>query len=162
MTESRRVSTPAGPRSRSSTFRIKSKYGGMAERSMAVVLKTTVPGRVPGVRIPLPPPFDSRAKRATVEWRPERASRVEGRRSLPVSSLMASHAKVIVSITFGERTANGWTWSASPSGILRPTVRSPIRPGGKTTSLLAEQYQRVGFRRSPRGNVARRQRHSAE
>src|SRR5262245_28780795 len=28
----------------------------MAERSMAVVLKTTVPGRVPGVRIPLPPP----------------------------------------------------------------------------------------------------------
>ena len=31
-------------------------YGGMAEWSMAVVLKTTVPGRVPGVRIPLPPP----------------------------------------------------------------------------------------------------------
>ncbi len=30
--------------------------GGMAEWSMAVVLKTTVPGRVPGVRIPLPPP----------------------------------------------------------------------------------------------------------
>ena len=28
----------------------------MAEWSMAVVLKTTVPGRVPGVRIPLPPP----------------------------------------------------------------------------------------------------------
>src|SRR5581483_1371054 len=28
----------------------------MAERSMAVVLKTTVPARVPGVRIPLPPP----------------------------------------------------------------------------------------------------------
>jgi hypothetical protein len=27
----------------------------MAEWSMAVVLKTTVPGRVPGVRIPLPP-----------------------------------------------------------------------------------------------------------
>ena len=28
----------------------------MAEWSMAVVLKTTVPERVPGVRIPLPPP----------------------------------------------------------------------------------------------------------
>src|SRR4051794_1760915 len=28
----------------------------MAEWSMAVVLKTTEPGRVPGVRIPLPPP----------------------------------------------------------------------------------------------------------
>ena len=28
----------------------------MAEWSMAVVLKTTVPARVPGVRIPLPPP----------------------------------------------------------------------------------------------------------
>src|SRR5438128_3279770 len=32
------------------------RHGGMAEWSMAVVLKTTVPGRVPGVRIPLPPP----------------------------------------------------------------------------------------------------------
>jgi hypothetical protein len=32
------------------------KAGGMAEWSMAVVLKTTEPGRVPGVRIPLPPP----------------------------------------------------------------------------------------------------------
>ena len=30
--------------------------GGMAERSMAVVLKTTEPETVPGVRIPLPPP----------------------------------------------------------------------------------------------------------
>src|SRR4029079_13509375 len=35
--------------------RADSKAGGMAEWSMAVVLKTTVPGRVPGVRIPLPP-----------------------------------------------------------------------------------------------------------
>src|SRR5213080_3289122 len=32
------------------------RRGGMAEWSMALVLKTTVPGRVPGVRIPLPPP----------------------------------------------------------------------------------------------------------
>ena len=31
--------------------------GEMAEWSMAVVLKTTEPGRVPGVRIPLSPPF---------------------------------------------------------------------------------------------------------
>src|SRR5262245_40898351 len=30
--------------------------GGMAERSKAAVLKTAVPERVPGVRIPLPPP----------------------------------------------------------------------------------------------------------
>ena len=30
--------------------------GGMAEWSMAVVLKTTAPETVPGVRIPLPPP----------------------------------------------------------------------------------------------------------
>jgi hypothetical protein len=29
----------------------------MAEWSMAVVLKTTEPGRVPGVRIPLSPPY---------------------------------------------------------------------------------------------------------
>ena len=34
-----------------------SKRGEMAERSMAVVLKTTVPERVPGVRIPLSPPI---------------------------------------------------------------------------------------------------------
>ncbi len=32
------------------------RRGGMAEWSMAVVLKTTEPVRVPGVRIPLPPP----------------------------------------------------------------------------------------------------------
>ena len=30
-------------------------HGGMAERSKAVVLKTTVLETVPGVRIPLPP-----------------------------------------------------------------------------------------------------------
>src|SRR5262249_14378626 len=36
--------------------RARFRRGGMAEWSMAVVLKTTVPGRVPGVRIPLPPP----------------------------------------------------------------------------------------------------------
>jgi hypothetical protein len=34
----------------------KIEYGGMAEWSMAVVLKTTEPATVPGVRIPLPPP----------------------------------------------------------------------------------------------------------
>ena len=34
----------------------KESCGGMAEWSMAVVLKTTEPGTVPGVRIPLPPP----------------------------------------------------------------------------------------------------------
>ena len=33
------------------------KAGGMAEWSMAVVLKTTEPETVPGVRIPLPPPI---------------------------------------------------------------------------------------------------------
>src|SRR4029079_4344358 len=39
-------------------LRLKWRNGQMAEWSMAVVLKTTVPGRVPGVRIPLsPPPF---------------------------------------------------------------------------------------------------------
>ena len=36
----------------------------MAEWSMAVVLKTTVPGRVPGVRIPLPPPTFAHARGA--------------------------------------------------------------------------------------------------
>jgi hypothetical protein len=32
-------------------------FGGMAERSKANDLKSFVPERVPGVRIPLPPPF---------------------------------------------------------------------------------------------------------
>ncbi len=31
--------------------------GGMCERLKQAVLKTAVPGRVPGVRIPLPPPY---------------------------------------------------------------------------------------------------------
>ena len=31
-------------------------FGGLAERSKAAVLKTVVPARVPGVRIPKPPP----------------------------------------------------------------------------------------------------------
>jgi hypothetical protein len=34
----------------------KVRCGGVAEWSMAAVLKTAVPGRVPGVRIPPPPP----------------------------------------------------------------------------------------------------------
>jgi hypothetical protein len=39
-----------------SAFRDFVRRGGMAEWSMAVVLKTTAPETVPGVRIPLPPP----------------------------------------------------------------------------------------------------------
>src|SRR5262245_7444246 len=35
------------------------RRGGMAEWSMAVVLKTTVGATLPGVRIPLPPPTPS-------------------------------------------------------------------------------------------------------
>ena len=63
----------------------------MAERSMAVVLKTTEPETVPGVRIPLSPPFDSPSvlPGGTAEGSlstanhtqgecPERAERVEG------------------------------------------------------------------------------------
>jgi hypothetical protein len=52
--------------------------GGMAEWSMAAVLKTAVPGRVPGVRIPLPPPtFANRSLRSRLRlagrvWRASR------------------------------------------------------------------------------------------
>src|SRR6266851_1022171 len=52
------------PAQRLADFRIKWLRGGMAEWSMAVVLKTTVPGRVPGVRIPLPPPDEYRPPRS--------------------------------------------------------------------------------------------------
>ena len=48
--------TAARTTERREDFRIKWRCGGMAEWSMAVVLKTTVPETVPGVRIPLPPP----------------------------------------------------------------------------------------------------------
>jgi hypothetical protein len=41
-------------------WRVQLRRGGMAEWSMAAVLKTAVPGRVPGVRIPLPPPASQR------------------------------------------------------------------------------------------------------
>ena len=34
---------------------VKARFGGVAEWSIAAVLKTVVPVRVPGVRIPLPP-----------------------------------------------------------------------------------------------------------
>ena len=47
---------PGGFTRRSWFAVVASERGGMAEWSMAVVLKTTVPARVPGVRIPLPPP----------------------------------------------------------------------------------------------------------
>jgi hypothetical protein len=42
-------------------WRVQLRRGGMAEWSMAAVLKTAVPGRVPGVRIPLPPPHSLRS-----------------------------------------------------------------------------------------------------
>jgi hypothetical protein len=45
--------------------RIKWRYGEMRERLKRVVLKTTEPGRVPGVRIPLSPPDFARLRRAS-------------------------------------------------------------------------------------------------
>jgi hypothetical protein len=79
--------TSRGPKSRELWREF--RRGGMAEWSMAVVLKTTVRETVPGVRIPLPPPFDSPSIRLTANRRfahgepltrrrPERAKRVEG------------------------------------------------------------------------------------
>jgi hypothetical protein len=41
---------------RNPRIQVQIRRGGMAEWSMAVVLKTTAPETVPGVRIPLPPP----------------------------------------------------------------------------------------------------------
>src|SRR5262249_7667175 len=57
-------------------FRPEFRRGGMAERSMAVVLKTTVPGRVPGVRIPLPPPVKTPRLRRNRAWRRGAAVRI--------------------------------------------------------------------------------------
>src|SRR5205823_9172126 len=47
----------AGLPRRSKLSDVRLRSGGMAEWSMAVVLKTTEPETVPGVRIPLPPPL---------------------------------------------------------------------------------------------------------
>jgi hypothetical protein len=49
--------------------------GGMRERLKRVVLKTTVPERVPGVRIPLPPPC-SLGRRETGLHFPENRSKL--------------------------------------------------------------------------------------
>jgi hypothetical protein len=54
-------------------FRIKWARGGMAEWSMAVVLKTIEPATVPGVRIPLPPPNQQVTVTADERARPETA-----------------------------------------------------------------------------------------
>src|SRR5438309_11002221 len=61
----------------SNSHTVKIECGGMCERLKQAVLKTAVPERVPGVRIPLPPPqslmckFFSRA--------PSRKSRFPGK-----------------------------------------------------------------------------------
>jgi hypothetical protein len=61
--------------------RLRIECGGMAEWSMAVVLKTTEPGRVPGVRIPLPPPSFALARTADgAVFRPARGSRRDSAR----------------------------------------------------------------------------------
>ena len=65
------------------------QHGEMAEWSMAVVLKTTEPGRVPGVRIPLSPPTFAHACQRTRELR------------------LASHAKVAGHPLDAEATAIG-------------------------------------------------------
>ena len=44
------------------------RRGGMAEWSMAVVLKTTEPETVPGVRIPLPPPLELLVMDSLMDW----------------------------------------------------------------------------------------------
>src|SRR5664279_3879061 len=46
-----------GGGARNSKIRQVAPRGGMCERLKQAVLKTAVPERVPGVRIPLPPPF---------------------------------------------------------------------------------------------------------
>ena len=52
------------------------RHGGMAERLMALVLKTSVGESSPGVRIPLPPPTTGphRIARGAVRWDQPRAS----------------------------------------------------------------------------------------
>ena len=47
------------------------RFGGMAERTMAAVLKTAVGSVSPGVRIPLPPPAKRNGRRGdarVVDW----------------------------------------------------------------------------------------------
>ena len=44
------------------------KNGGLAERSKAAVLKTVVPSRVPGVRIPKPPPLENNPNKKSSDF----------------------------------------------------------------------------------------------
>src|SRR5688572_17503677 len=62
----------------------------MAERSMAVVLKTTEPERVPGVRIPLSPPTFAHLRRLDVRSVGDvYGERVEDRRVLSFDRVRA-------------------------------------------------------------------------
>ena len=75
------------------------RRGEMAEWSMAVVLKTTEPERVPGVRIPLSPPaFAKRSIRSRL--RPGKPSTMsEERTTLWLAALEARH---LADLTFSE------------------------------------------------------------
>jgi hypothetical protein len=64
---------------RGAAIRIKWACGGMAEWSMAVVLKTTVRATVPGVRIPLPPPNGRQMKSGVCHAVASKGRRIAGR-----------------------------------------------------------------------------------
>src|SRR2546428_7349052 len=66
----------------------------MAEWSMAVVLKTTVPGRVPGVRIPLPPPAKIRSRCRPASQAVNHFPRERGRSVMRVAALYDIHANL--------------------------------------------------------------------
>ena len=103
----------------------------MAERSMAVVLKTTVRETVPGVRIPLPPPtFAHRSLRSRLRsaGRVSRASSKVVHRSAqreggrpPVQKLIPDSPQP----SPGARFARGFGWQAQPS----PGARFARGPG---------------------------------
>ena len=70
--------------------RVKMVSGGMAERFKAAVLKTVELGRVPGVRIPLPPPENALSGRAAMDSPPARngeCSRARSVDALPATPL---------------------------------------------------------------------------
>src|SRR2546427_8994177 len=71
-----------------------SRRGGMAEWSMAVVLKTTVPARVPGVRIPLPPPAKIRSRCRPASQAVNHFPRERGRSVMRVAALYDIHANL--------------------------------------------------------------------
>jgi hypothetical protein len=100
------------------------KIGEVAEWSMAVVLKTTVPGRVPGVRIPPSPPTFAHACQRERELR--LASQREGCPPKPRSAAGLRHLPEHPQMLASSGGTQGGTSLASDSGSILASAEAAL------------------------------------